>query len=53
MTVRAADNGGLRILNRDRYTQNIFQLVFRKKDFIDNKPGDKHEMELDIEGAAI
>lgn len=47
----AAANGGLRILP-GTHRQNIFQLLFRKKYFIDNNP-DKKEVGFDIEAGDL
>lgn len=47
----AAGNGGLRVLP-GTHEQNIFQLLFRKKYFIDNNP-DKNEVGFDIEAGDL
>lgn len=46
-----ADNGGLRVLP-GTHEQNLFQLLFKKKYFIDNKP-DKNEFAFDIEAGDL
>ncbi|MEI6948391.1 phytanoyl-CoA dioxygenase family protein [Paraflavisolibacter sp. H34] len=45
------ENGGLRILP-GTHTQNLFQLLFRKKYFVDNK-ADKNEWAFDIEAGDL
>jgi phytanoyl-CoA hydroxylase len=45
------DNGGLRVLP-GTHNQGLFQLLFRKKYFVDNKP-DKNEIGFDIEAGDL